>query len=1155
MITILHKKITTAVLCAAAFASALFSCTDGGVTQREQVETNTINTEQEETVMITKAIKEKTPGVVCPPDKPGYYGALAEALKREYGAAVNEITWDNLKGALDKTKNELIILTGAAAVPYDCAAAIDSYLKSGGKLLTLGGPPLTQLSYPDGGGWKSRDEILGDASKSADRRTLFDFDIPSHAKNWARATNDPGSGRSIQTLESSGPDGGSCLYVVLDNFTNWDNISKPVKIPEGVNSIGFYVRGGPATTAMCLEIAEKDGSRWIASFPVSENWKYTVLTSSDFQYWHDNQSTGRGGVGDTVVLSNAGAFSIGLALSHVNVPAGRHEYWLSNIYAQIFDAPEAVPALVIEGLSPEWKFYPITSGRSAAAFDNQIIVGARDYTMPAELFSLSPRPQGTGFGRGRERRFIPLIEVYDAKNLRSGFLAWMFVNKNNITAGFGTSDPAFYDENGIAAVLETARAMLEGVFFTEAGAEEYIYVDSETESITLGANITGALAANLTLELGLYTGGVNILNREYDISGTAVKDLYDLSAGRPDRVTAALKKDGRVVDKISHEIVFWSPKPESERSYITVSGNEFMRGGEPLRLYGVNYMPSSGIAANPEDHQYFEHYVSSESYDPDVFYKDLLRVKEVGFNAVSLFVYHQTAMQTKNMLHLIDMCDKLDLIVDLSIRPRADPFDLAEHEVTEMIQALHIAELDNVCAYDIAWERTFGSYEPTYGNAAGRKSYDGLWERWVKDNYGSIENAEAVWGCAIPRAGGAVASPPDDMYNADGRHTVMMAAYRRFTDDLVSYRHGYAKDLIGACDPNHLVSARTISTSGIPLWTPGFDTGYDFMSLAPALDFMSPECWGITPETADQGIFTAAYARYAKPGAPVVWKEFGHHIWTGSNFDLPASRSAQQIQAENYSAIIDMAVAGYSNGIFCWWWPGGYRTNENSDYGVVNPDGSDRLVTGVIREYRDKFLRRPKLGEPGVFFEVDRDKSATGTFAMYSEIKDEFLGSVSSGNAAALTDASTGTDTATVPGAAIGGAGEAGPDNPARYVNGLFRAVYIKSDGDWKRINYGDKIKLKSGPVEIKAVMCNTLGSEWLSEEMSEAAYVSIVSTDKSDIAFKLPLSGNVKHLETHAQEFVLCDGFDGEAVIAFRFGIEGRFLFGSTFMFTAAYI
>lgn len=985
------------------------------------------NTENETSRRATENIEnigKKTVAVIVPPEKPEYYEALLEAVKNETGAILREIAWADVSGQLNDAGNDAVIWPEAEFIPAGGRAAVDTYLKNGGKLLTLGGPPFTRVLHRSGEQWLEAAKLM---ENDADKNALFAFGTASDGKNWNRATDTPKNKQTVETGDFGLPGGDNCLHVQMERVAGWDVISKNVKIPEGADTLCLYVKGGARTSAVSIELDEKDGSRWYSVFPVTEDWQYIVLRADEFKYWHDSPAAGRGGAGDRLDMSRVTRFAIGIGFSGIN--PGENEYWFGGV-SVTEGGISAEETLIIEGVSPEWKFYPVRNGEKAVAFINQVFVSDRNYTLPKSedsVFSPSPRPQGTGYKRGKDKRFVPLIEIYDEKNLRSGFLAWMFVNSGavntayayagSITAGFGTSDPAFYNGGGAAAVAETLKAMLGGVLFAEAGSTEYIYIDAETKSLPLGAFIRGedTGAETLMLEFELYKEGEIIYKSEYDISKSkaanaknGVKiynqgDDYDLSSGKPDKITATLTKNGETADRISHGIVFWSPKPESERRYIRMENNEFVRDKKTQRLYGVNYMPSSGIGVNPESWEYFEQYVSKAAYDPDVFYKDLLRVKEVGFNAVSLFVYHQTVLETKNMLHLIDMCDKLGLIVDLSIRPHADPFDLQESEVAEMIKLLHIAELDNIVAYDIAWERYFGTYEGSYGNPKGRKAYDGQWREWIDKNYGSLSAAEATWGFETVKTDGKAVSPTDDMLRREGAHTEMAAAYRRFADELVAQKHKYVKDLITEYDPNHLVSARTGAQGGLPLADPG-DMGYDYKALAEALDFMSPESYVINADlnTADQGIFTNVYSRYCKPGAPVVWKEFGSHIWTGSNFYDTAK--AQEIQAEYYAKIYDMAIAGHTGGMFCWWWPGGYRTNENSDYGVINPDGSDRLVTGVIRAYREAFLNQPALKEPDAFFKIDRDKYATGIFGVYGAVKEEFLAAVKSGKTVAFID-------------------------------------------------------------------------------------------------------------------------------------------------------
>ena len=41
-----------------------------------------------------------------------------------------------------------------------------------------------------------------------------------------------------------------------------------------------------------------------------------------------------------------------------------------------------------------------------------------------------------------------------------------------------------------------------------------------------------------------------------------------------------------------------------------------------------------------------------------------------------------------------------------------------------------------------------------------------------------------------------------------------------------------------------------------------------------------------------------------------------------------------------------LLIESGADGVYFWWYPGGFRVNENSDYGIINPDGTDQRSTG-----------------------------------------------------------------------------------------------------------------------------------------------------------------------------------------------------------------
>ena len=953
----------------------------------------------------------KAIGIIKPLNKPPYYDDVLSAIKKINNSAVTEIPWENMS----LSGKDLIVFPEPSEVPFGAGKEIDSYLRNKGNLITLGGPAMTSVLHKTDEGWLPREKLTAGQGRYEGRNLVWDFEAPEDAKGWSRNAHNPKSPQLIEIADYNSPDSRGALQVKIKDYSGWDMISKPVQLSAGYDNIGLYAKGDENTAALAIQLTEKDGSTWIATIGLEQHWHFFSIPNHFFHYWFDNPSKGRGGSGDCVSFENVATVSIGISASHTAINDGDHTFWIDSFMQFNDEVPE------IDGLSPQWKFYPITNGKKALTFENQCLLSERPYHLPQVLFSPSPRTQGTGFEKKRKSRFIPLIEVYDQKNLRSGFLAWMTVNhtvknakkagvyEGSVIAGFGTSDPSFYNADGLAALCDVISFILRGQMFIEAGSTEYLYIEKETKSLTTGAYIYGVPLEELKVKMKLLSGEKILLDREYRVVSDRVCDEITPTEEKPDKIVFSLYDGEEEIDRLAHEIVYWSPKPPAERRYITTENNEFMRDGKPLRMFGVSYMPVSNIAFSGNDGAYdWEHYQSLSSYDPDVCRKDLQRIKEVGFNAIALYVYHDVAMETKNILHLLDMCDKAGLTVDFALRSyfplEHDPND---RSVTDIIKVLHLDELDYISGYDIGWEQCVGRYIGSYGSVTGgRRMLDGDWINWVADKYGSVEEAEKAWGEPMPvTAEGSYTCPSDGAVSADSPESNVVTAYRHFIDWFVAEKHGIFREMIRSVDPYHLISART-NYSGIPLFDPA-SMAFDFQSLAPAFDYMSPEYYG-NKENIYRNVFTNIYARFAKPGAPVVWKEFGRSAWTGSNFPEYSVRSvkeALQAQAEHVEEIYKTVVKAHTGAAYYWFWPGGYRPAEVTDHGVLNPDGSDRPVTAVLRHWRDKFLNQPLLPQADVIFEIDRDRYPSGICGIYRSIEKELHEAVDSGKTVAFAAA------------------------------------------------------------------------------------------------------------------------------------------------------
>ncbi len=107
-----------------------------------------------------------------------------------------------------------------------------------------------------------------------------------------------------------------------------------------------------------------------------------------------------------------------------------------------------------------------------------------------------------------------------------------------------------------------------------------------------------------------------------------------------------------------------------------------------------------------------------------------------------------------------------------------------------------------------------------------------------------------------------------------------------------------------------------------------------------------------------------------------------------------------------YADFYRMMIESGFDGVFFWWYPGGFRIGENSDFGIIAPDGTDRPATNVIRREGPRFLKAPKPGKPDYWIAVDRDRDARGLYGIYEAVQADFWKAIAEGRRPALKWAS-----------------------------------------------------------------------------------------------------------------------------------------------------
>ncbi len=992
-------------------------------------------------------------------DAATYDEALASVLEQ---SGIDLIRADfstmSVKEIFSKSTADLVIFEDARRLPGGAADQIVKFLKDGGRLLTLGGPAFSEQVYEYEGKWLTRSEYMTEYIKDLGEEQFFRFLDTSDEQavsKLGRSTNTP-KNVTERFVDDFGLEGYEAeLCVDVSNLDSWDLIRSDFHVTgSGLNALGFFASGDAetGTDSLYVEIQETDNTRWYTVVTLSDRWEYCSVTESDFTWW-DGDASKKGG---KPVFDNVKACSFGFALSGRSVPLGHHVYYLADpAFLRLDDDFPMAEIPAIDCLTPEYEVYPVTNAAKLTVYgeDTQSFLTPKELTVPSEIISCSPGRQGRGYNDNRISRFIPLIEITDEKGLHSGYAAWINVFSGNtdhngslegaVIGSFSAVSADFYNAAGLSAVAEAAKALLHPAFLVEGGMTENIYVAADTEAVTYGGSYIDSAKsgaeATVTVTL-LDADGKELAKTE--ASGKDLKALkngiqtvsstYRVEGGVPAKAVTTLTVNGQEIDRIVHPVKFWVPKPEAERKYITVENGYFRQDGKLMNFFGVNYMPSSGVAEQVGTN--FEHYVSDPAYDPEVIHNDLMHVKDIGYNAVSIFVYVQAIRETNNVLDLIDQCGELGLYVDLSIRPDAYPMQgFVDNDVKDLITRLPFSQIDNIIAYDIAWEPQLKAN--TDGSL--RAGWESDWNAWIKAQYGSVAHAEELWGVKSTQVTDAM------LESTDQKNTAIVAAYRRFVDDQVARIFNQKMPFMRSLDPNHLFSFR-MSMAGSATVSPS-SYCYDFQSLTSSVDFMSPEGYAINPndDSALQIYFCNAYARYTNPDKPVVWKEYGRHVWTGSNFGNHAS--ALKAQEDYYRYFLEYAYNSYSSALYSWFFPGGYRINERSDYGILNPDGSDRPATKLMREYAPKFIGQGERKAADVLLTVERDDYPSSIMGMFNHLKSRMTDAYRKGQMIALVNEEQKTENAgfyasAVLDQAVGGTKAEG-QFPLRYVNGQILSV------------------------------------------------------------------------------------------------------------------
>ncbi|MEZ8218171.1 Beta-galactosidase [Candidatus Fervidibacteria bacterium JGI MDM2 SSWTFF-3-K9] len=1053
-----------------------------------------------------------------------------------------------------KTKAGIIVLPNAKRFPASACEPLTEFLRQGGKLVAFGAPLLDEPMFRTGQGtrgtgqgWVSVQEIEEKRRQTEPQKFLFERLDENELKRWRHGASHPDVSDRL-TLE---PAHGLRIthHALRMDFTlkGWAIFVREFPaspFPQGHSLTCFWAKGAPQTKSLLVEWREADGTRWFAHVPLTTEWRLIVLSPKDFVFRADSPTRGkRGFAGDKFNPQNARALVLGM---EAPMPQGNHTIWVAGIGTAADPFGDVVIDFappVLEALSPAYKLYPLRWDEGRGARDEVKREGEapaepkldsiKIAELPKDAVAPVPRWRGSGFTNGeRVMRWRPLIGAIDEKGVERGAIVWLvrYASLPYPHASwlvFGSAEENFWLQNlkVMQAVLKQAVSeWRNGIWLLEAGTDRFTAYPDEQANIGAVIVNDGAEPKRLSVRFAIVakrdegrgTGDGKVLYERTETvevapqsSATISLPLSTLPLGE-NLVQVQLRLAGQTVDEINHEFVVVERPKVTEGDKVFVKGGHFVvlvpRPSSPVPeekrwfAFGINYWPR--YIAGKEQSDYWRHWLDPTNYDPELVEQDLLILREIGMNCVS--ISYTNLRQALPLRDFLRRCHKHGIKVNLFIAG-AHPLHFQPDLVRQLIEAADLANQPAMFAYDIAWE-------PRWGNYNERRRHDAEWRDWLVEQYGSIEAAERDWGFKLPRdEKGNPTVPRDEHLLNDGEWRVMAAAYRRFLDDFISRKYREVCRFIRQLDPNHLIGART-GYGGGPF---GAESAFPFDHTAGAkhLDFISPEGWNLGwLGQADEAqfaraVFITAYARWAGKGKPVFWAEFGLTLRHGAfSLDWYSDEGRLKAQAQLYEAMYRLIEISDADGAMGWWFPGGYRVDERSDFGIVNPDGTLRPAAEVAKRWSKILTNLPLVPRPAplVLIRIDRDENACGAMALWLKHGDEVAKLVQGGKRVVLVTDGTGKISDDVPDVAVGNTPWA-PGKPPKFLNGEINDVWVSTDGkEWREVKNGQTVELgKATQLHLRVELGNTGEAAWLPPNEcrdKERGIVVRVSVDGKDV-------------------------------------------------------
>ena len=1062
-------------------------------------------------------------------------------------------------------QSSVLVVPDCSSFPMPSGPAFFDFLSKGGRALFIGGPPFQKTVIKANGVWTELSILL---AQTKTEKFFFDFS-QEDVTQWKRATGNPQTESKLELSKEAPPGLNSSLKLSVPLFKKWDLFVSPTPktgFPSDASLTTFWARArNPKTNKLSVEWEEADGSRWIAVVDLSTNWKRYTLLPIDFKTWPSSNKQ-RGKPGDLLRLTKIKHLKIGFADSHTHsIGEGPHEVFIAGL------GPAAIPAElpkmfeppIIEMLWPEYKNYPLKEVSMAFAATPQLWLPST-FQLSGNFGVISPalREQGGYVWKKDCPRWVPLAWAGEKPGQKRGALGSLHFAGSKTAPDpawgwIGVTNQRYLADNykKIEPLIQAAVRGLTSPRLIQAGAEDFSYAEGKPIQMLLRAENPTTKVIRAEVRWSILSEKdkevAALKNQPLEIpaasfaSAKAYRTFEKLPAGFY-RARVELIIDGENVDAITQDFSIWQPRPAAKaEDFITAHDGQFWLGGKPWAPHSVNYYPLYVSGTEPE--KYWEHWTHPTHYMPQYIEKDLEQIQSLGITAICCSIGNKTeepALERARIAVFRDFlarCERRGLKVNFFLRG-AD-FRIYEPDFSKrLIEQLELANFPTVWTYDIAWEPRFGDFKK-------RSSYDADWAKWIDQQYGSLKAAEQDWGVPAPRANGKPTSPSDRELTTEGPHQKLVAAYRRFADDFISQNYGRSVRMIHTLDPHHLIGVRSgYGGNGNENNDPQMP--FDLLSGAKHLDYISPEGYGIKDEwkNFERDGFTTSYARWAGGGKPVYWAEFGIGGY-------PKTAQMLALDGEFYENFLKMVFVTRAQGSAAWWWPGGYRVGEKSDYGIIDWDHTPRPAALAIQRWAPKFLVVPVPSTSSNSILIDRDLHPRGYSKILAKFQDRFAEALEQGTVLAVATEATGKSSLNVPLIAVGNTAYNG-FNPPKYLNAEFNSVRLRvgEKGSWVELKDGDTISVKAGEsLWLTASIDNTGEASWAGTSTAggKPGAVFLAAGQRGGLSFAQPIGHNVaRYADTELEAFSFSPGITKKESVTLAMQAKDRAWFGQRLSF-----